>query len=41
MSEPRKPAPPQGDNLLHTKGNGSTPSPTTHRESGKPQVKAK
>lgn len=35
----KTPAPPKGDDYLHTKGNGTTPSPTTHRESGKPATK--
>lgn len=37
----KTPAPPQGDNLLQTKREGSTPTPTVHRESGKPAVKTK
>jgi hypothetical protein len=38
----KAPTPPKGDDLLHTKGGGqSTPTPTTHRESGQAAVKTK
>jgi hypothetical protein len=40
-SQPRVPAPPRGDNLLHTKGSGSTPAPKAHREPHSAQVKVR